>query len=360
MARGSVAAIEPPRSLAAASEPPEARGLRRDEVRLLVSRPHTPAEHLQFRDIATVLRRGDLLVVNASGTMKASIQARRTFGMRVELHVSTELPGGLWVVEVRQSDAAGSKPMRLGLAGEVLRLPGGARASILAPYPFAGDLFARARLWAAALELPRPLHAYLEQFGAPIRYDYVSREWPASYYQTIFATEPGSAEMPSAGRPFTAAVLDSLRGAGVAVAPIVLHTGVASLEDHEPPYEERFRVSRGTAAIVNRTRDAGGRVIAVGTTAVRALETATDESGVTHPGSGWTDLVIGPGRPIRAIDGLLTGFHDSKATHLAVVRAIASRVGHDGERLVDDAYDAALAAGYQLHEFGDVHLLLPS
>ena len=360
MARGSVAAVERSFDQLPASEPPEARGLERDEVRLLVSRPCAPATHMLFHDIASVLDRGDLLVVNASGTMKASIQARRTFGMRVELHLSTQLPGGLWVVEVRQSDITGSKPLRLGMAGEVLRLPEGGRASILAPYPFVGDLFARARLWTAALELPAPFDEYLERFGAPIRYSYVPRSWPMEYYQTIFARETGSAEMPSAGRPFTPRVLNALHDAGVAVSPIVLHTGVASLEDHEPPYEERFRVPADTAALVNRTHASGGRVIAVGTTVVRALETVTDENGDTHPGSGWTDVVIGPGRPVRAVDGLLTGFHEATATHLALVREVARRMHPNGETLLQQSYAEALERGYLLHEFGDVHLLLPS
>ena len=358
MAGGSVALLEPTVERSA-GEPPEARGLQRDQVRLLVSRPNTPPEHLRFDQLPRVLTAGDLLVVNASATLNASIPARRTFGMHVELHLSTQLPGGLWVVEVRQSDAHGSKPLRLGLAGEVLRLPGGARASILAPYPFGGDLFARARLWAAALELPIPLPEYLERFGSPIRYRYVTRDWPLSYYQTIFADEPGSAEMPSAGRPFSDAVVGSLRAAGVAIAPIVLHTGVASLEDHEPPYEERFRVERDTAATVNSTHERGGRVIAVGTTVVRALETVTDDAGITHPGQGWTDLVIGPDRPMRAVDGLLTGLHETKATHLAIVRALAQRAGARGQQIVDAAYAEALAHGYLLHEFGDVHLVLP-
>jgi S-adenosylmethionine:tRNA ribosyltransferase-isomerase len=357
MARGSVAALVPPPERAA-TEPPEARGLRRDQVRLLVSRPHAASEHLRFDQLPRLLTAGDLLVVNASATMKASIKAKRTFGMQVELHVSTELPGGLWVVEVRQSHVTGSQPLRLGLAGEVLRLPGGGRASILAPYPFGGDLFARARLWAAALELPMPLPEYLDAFGSPIRYSYVTRDWPISYYQTIFADEPGSAEMPSAGRPFSDDVVEALHAARVSIAPIVLHTGVASLEDHEPPYDERFRVPRDTAEAVNQTHDRGGRVIAVGTTVVRALETVTDDTGVTHPGHGWTDLVIGADRPIRALDGLLTGFHETKATHLAIVRAIARSAGAGGDRLIEGAYDEALAGGYLLHEFGDLHLVL--
>ena len=339
-----------------ATEPPEARGLKRDEVRLMVSHGDARIEHLRFHQLPGVLDRGDLLVVNTSATLKAALPARRTFGTRVDLHLSTRLPGGLWTVEVRQSDLSGSKPLRLGLAGEVLRLPSGGRASLLAPYPFAGDLFARSRLWTAALELPAPLDRYLDEHGRPIRYSYVPRPWPLSYYQTVFATEPGSAEMPSAGRPFTSHLLAALRSAGVAIAPVVLHTGVSSLEDHEPPYEERFRVPAATASLVNDTRTAGHRVIAVGTTVVRALESVTGPDGIVHPGEGWTDLVLSGDRPLRAVHGLITGLHEPNGTHLSIVRAAA---GAEADRLVTRAYVEAESLGYLLHEFGDSHLILP-
>jgi S-adenosylmethionine:tRNA ribosyltransferase-isomerase len=341
-----------------ATEPPEARGLRRDEVRLLVSHLDGRTQHLRFNELPTVLRAGDLLVVNTSGTLNASIQAQRSFGSQVELHLSTKLTGGLWSVEVRQADAKGSKPLRLALGGEVLTLPAGGRASLLAPYPFSGDLFAPSRLWTAAVHLPLPLAEYLDEHGAPIRYGYVPQPWPSSFYQTVFATEPGSAEMPSAGRPFTDALVDALRASGVAIAPIVLHTGVSSLEDHEPPYEERFAVSRETADLVNATHETRGRVIAVGTTVVRALESVTDDRGVTHPGGGWTDLVITPERGVRAVDGLITGFHEPDASHLSLVRAIPRRAGYRTSLVIDQAYAEAIEHGYLWHEFGDSHLIL--
>jgi S-adenosylmethionine:tRNA ribosyltransferase-isomerase len=350
-------AVDAPAMLAAAA-PPEARGLKRDEVRLMVSHADARIEHLRFHQLPRVLDRGDLLVVNASATLNAALPARRTFGMRVDLHLSTRLPGGLWTVEVRQSDLTGSKPLRLGLAGEVLRLPDGGRASLLAPYPFAGDLFARARLWTAALELPTALDQYLDEHGRPIRYNYVPRPWPLAYYQTVFAAEPGSAEMPSAGRPFTSNLLAALRSAGVAIAPIVLHTGVSSLEDHEPPYEERFRVPSTTASLVNDTRAAGRRVIAVGTTVVRALESVTAEDGVVHPGGGWTDLVLTGDRPLRAVHGLITGLHEPKGSHLSIVRAVAETAASHADRRLSAAYDEAAERGYLLHEFGDSHVIM--
>jgi S-adenosylmethionine:tRNA ribosyltransferase-isomerase len=351
-----------------ATEPPEARGLRRDRVKLMVSHGDGRIEHLRFDDLPRLLRRNDLLIVNASATVKASLPARRSFGAPLELHLSTQLPGDLWTVEVRESTSEGSRPLRLALAGEVLELPDGGRATLLAPYPFAGDLFTSSRLWSAALELPIGLESFLERHGSPIRYGYVARNWPISYYQTMFATQPGSAEMPSAARPFTEAVVQQLRDVGVNIAPVVLHTGVSSLDDHEPPYEERFHVPRATAEVVNETRRTGGRVIAVGTTSVRAIETTTDELGVTHPGQGWTDLVIGTDVPVRAVDGLLTGLHEPRASHLSLIRAIMQRQKAEGKRPketgesgdhLERAYGDALEREYLWHEFGDSHLFLP-
>jgi S-adenosylmethionine:tRNA ribosyltransferase-isomerase len=140
---------------------------------------------------------------------------------------------------------------------------------------------------------------------------------------------------------------------GIGVAPILLHTGVASLEAAEAPYPEYFRVSAPSARKINDTRRDGGRVIAVGTTVVRALETVVDERGTLSPGRGWTDTVITPDRSVRSVDGLLTGWHEPEASHLAMLEAIA------GEDLVERSYAAAVAEGYLWHEFGDVHLVLP-
>jgi len=345
-----------------ATEPPEARGLRRDEVRLLVSHLDGRLEHLRFHDLPRVLRAGDLLIVNASGTLNAALYAERSSGMHVELHLSTQLPGGLWTVEVRLLGARGTQPLREALAGETLRLAAGGRATLLAPYPYLGDLSAESRLWAAVLELPLPLRAYLERFGSPIRYGYVPRAWPLDAYQTVFATEMGSAEMPSAGRPFSREVVARLFAAGVSIAPILLHTGVSSLEDHEPPYEERYSVPRQTADQINDAHAAGHRVIAVGTTVVRALETVTDDRQVTHPGEGWTNLVIAPDRATRAVDGLITGLHEPRATHLAIIQAVVRRGLESADatkKIIRDAYREALAHGYLWHEFGDTHLILP-
>jgi S-adenosylmethionine:tRNA ribosyltransferase-isomerase len=207
-------------------------------------------------------------------------------------------------------------------------------------------------LWISTLDLPEPLDEYLEQYGFPIHYGYVRESWPSSYYQTVYATETGSAEMPSAGRAFTPELLTHLVARGVQIAPLLLHTGVASLEDNEPPYEEFYRVPPETARLVNAARASGRRVVAVGTTVVRALETVTDDDGIAHPGEGWTRLLVTPERGIRSVDAMLTGLHESRSTHLAMLEALA---GHEHLRI---AYREALREGYLWHEFGDLHLIL--
>src|SRR5205823_3240349 len=183
-----------------AAEPPEARGLRRDAVRLLVSDLERDAvEHARFSDLARWLDAGDLLVVNSSGTMNAALNATGPEGEPFELHVSTRQPGGFWTVELRVPGGGASLPFRHARAGATLRLPAGGHATLLAPYPLVGSLESTSRLWMAALVVPDSVPIYLARFGFPIRYSYVKRPWPLSMYQTVFATETGSAEMPSAG-----------------------------------------------------------------------------------------------------------------------------------------------------------------
>lgn len=329
-----------------AHEPPYARGLARDEVHLMRSVPfQVPTDHHAY-DLADLLRPGDLLVINTSGTLAAALDAARPDGSAVELHLSTPLPAGLWLVELRQPATPASQQFRGDVTGEVLDLPGGATVEVLTRYPASG------RLWVAALRLPVALPAYLAAHGRPIRYSHVDRDWPIEAYQTVYATEPGSAEMPSAGRPLSQAVLTRLVARGIGVTPLVLHAGVSSLEDDELPPPEPYRVPPETAARVNATRAAGGRVVAVGTTVVRALETVADEQGVAHPGQGWADVIITPERGVRVVDGLLTGWHEPRASHLLILEAIA------GRRMLEDAYRAALERGYLWHEFGDLHLIL--
>jgi S-adenosylmethionine:tRNA ribosyltransferase-isomerase len=322
-----------------AHEPPEARGLKRDQVRLLVSHYRDDRiEHARFDDLPRFLEPGDLLVANDSATLPAALTARRRDGTSFALHLSTRLPGSLWVVEPRKIAPA---------ALEIVDLPGGGTATVLAPYADS------ARLWVARLDTPAPIFDYLTRWGRPISYPYVPDHWSIEMYQTVYAQEPGSAEMPSAGRAFSPDVMARLAEAGIGFATLTLHTGVASLESHERPYDEPFTVPPATADAVNEARSLGRRVIAVGTTVVRALESATGATGRVIATRAWTDLVITPERGVRVVDGLLTGFHETEASHLDMLAAIAGRchLGH--------AYRAAIDGRYLWHEFGDLHLIVP-
>ena len=323
--------------------PPEARGLARDDVRLLVSyRDGNRVVHTRFRQIAEFLDPGDLIVVNDSITIPAALSATRANGDELALHLSTRVAPDrvgpdTWVVEPRKTALQ---------VGERLSLPAGGSAEIIAPH------HGSTRLWRARLDLPLPLLPYLEAHGRPIAYDYVDGVWPLALYQTVYGANPGSSVMPSAGRAFSGRVMEELRRRGVRLGRITLHTGVASLEDHEPPYEEWFDVPAATAGAIASARAVGGRVIAVGTTVVRALETAAEATGIVIPRTGWTDLIVTPERGVRTVDGMLTGFHEPKASHLAMLEAIAGR-DH-----LTVTYEAALTGGYLWHEFGDLHLIL--
>ena len=334
-------AFELPTALEA-HEPPEERGVARDAVRLLVAtRSDGELEHRRFLDLPAVLDPGDLLVVNVSATLPAALGASTKDGSRVRVHVATRAPrlDDSWrVVEIRSAD--GSRP-RGAHAGERLDLDGGASLQLVAPYA------SGARLMLARFDGLGSVERYLARHGAPIRYAHTRRSWPLSAYQNVYATTPGSAEMPSAGRPFTAELITRLAARGVLIAPITLHTGVSSPERHEAPFPEQFSVPERTARLLEATKRRGGRVIAVGTTVVRALETAA----VGEP-EGWTGLVITPDRPLAAVDGMITGWHEPEASHLQMLEAIA---GHD---LLERSYESALQHGYQWHEFGDSHLIL--
>ena len=331
-------------AVAEAREPPEERGADRADVAMLVARRSDgQLRHAHFRDLARFLREGDLLVVNNSGTLAAALPARLD-GRVVELRLSTPAGPDAWLVELRTADRM---PFATPPAGSRVDLPGGAQAVIVAPYP------GSTRLSLARLSLPAPVEDYLSEHGRAIRYDYVGREWPIDAYQTVFAVEPGSAEMPSAARPFTPELVTELVARGILVAPVTLHTGVSSPERDEPPYAERYRVPAPTARLVNAVHGWGGRVIAVGTTVVRALETVAGRDGTVVPGGGSTTLVVTPERGPRAVDGLLTGWHEARSSHVLLLEAVA------GRKLLERSYAAARARGYLFHEFGDLHLVLP-
>jgi S-adenosylmethionine:tRNA ribosyltransferase-isomerase len=325
-----------------ATEPPEARGIARDGVRMLVSHRRTgEISHHAFTGLPGLLLPGDLLVVNTSGTLPAAVQA----GRGLSVHFSSPLPDGTWLAELRAASGHATKPYAGGSPGQQLRLPGGAWLTLRERVT--------GRLW--RVRLSTAVVPYLLRHGSYIHYSYVEHDWPAQAYQTVFAATPGSAEMPSASRPFTPQIVTSLVVRGVTIAPLTLHTGVSSLEGDEQPYPEPFDVPPATARLVNATRQAGGRVIAVGTTVVRALESAA----LNGPGaevvaaSGWTHHVVTPETGVHVVDGLFTGLHEPRSSHLHMLNAFA------GEPLLRRCYAAAIEHEYLWHEFGDVHLLLP-
>ncbi|WP_037609406.1 S-adenosylmethionine:tRNA ribosyltransferase-isomerase [Streptacidiphilus rugosus] len=355
---------ELPAELEAGAPPEERGGSGRDDVRLLVARREGLAvTHHAFRELPQLLEPGDVLVVNTSATLPAAVDGRVTeTGEPVVVHFSTRRSESEWVVELRSPDGRGSTRQRVHDGALVtVRLTGGARLHLLAPLVRGSDALtesqadaAPARLWRACFGAAEPL-AYLARYGRPIRYGYTDADRALAAYQTVFAAPPttaGSAEMPSAARPFTAELVTRLVSGGVQIAPLTLHTGVASVEAHEPPYAEWFEVPEATARLVDSARAAGSRVVAVGTTAVRALESSADPDGRVRAGAGWTELVITPERGVHVVDGLLTGFHEPRASHLLMLEAVA------GRRLLDRSYAAALRERYLWHEFGDLHLIL--
>lgn len=342
-----------------ADAPPEARGLGRDGVRLLVasepSSGEVRIEHTTFAAIGEHFAPGDLLLVNNSATVAGEVDGRVSGRGAVVVHVGTGLDDGTWVLELRTAPDA-AHPLLDALEGDVVELvSGGPRLRLVSPYPGpdSSPTGRGNRLWRAAPLDDRSLAEHLGTHGRPIAYGYLRSRFSLDAYQTVFSRVPGSAEMASAARPFTADLVTRLVSSGVLVAPVTLHTGLSSQEAGEAPQAERFAVSTETADLVNLTRSRGGRVVAVGTTATRAIESATRPDGRVQAAAGWTDVVISPDRPARVVDGLVTGWHDPDASHLLLVEAVA------GADLTQQAYDEAVAHRYAWHEFGDAGLFLP-
>ncbi len=330
--------------------PAESRGLARDGVRLMVATGRGLV-HARFHDLPAYLHPGDLVVVNNSATIAAELDGRWRGGP-VVVHVATRLDEGTWVVELRTAPAA-SKPVLDAAVGDRVTLAGSTQLLLLEPRAARPRARSGVRLWRVAVEGDRPLTQQLLRHGRPISYGYLDRRYPLSAYQTVFAHRPGSAEMPSAGRPFTPDLVTRLVARGVLLATVTLHTGVSSQEAGEPPLAERFAVPAATARLVDVTRRGGGRVVAVGTTVTRALESVVLEDGTLTSRSGWTDRVLSPDAPPRVVDGLLTGWHEAGASHLQLVESVA------GPTLMRRAYEAARTGEYLWHEFGDTVLFLP-
>jgi S-adenosylmethionine:tRNA ribosyltransferase-isomerase len=337
-----------------AKEPPERRGIRRDQVRLLViDRATDHIDHTRFDKIDKYLRRGDLLVFNSSRTLPASLrgcECSAAHGPCMEVRLAERLPDGSWLALLlcEQGD-----PFGCGLrAGMQIEFAKGLAATVLerdANIP---------RLWKLRFSISGiELVDLIYRLGKPIRYEYVSAPWDLDYYQTIYATEPGSAEMPSAGRAFTWKLLLDLKRRGIDSAYVVLHAGLSSYMDDEldrqhPASEEEYFVSRITAWKINQARENGGRIIAVGTTVVRALESATSENGSVTEAHGYTRLKIDHQHRLRSVNGLLTGLHEPEASHLDLLSAFLPA------EQIHAAYREAIARRYLWHEFGDLNLIL--
>jgi S-adenosylmethionine:tRNA ribosyltransferase-isomerase len=331
-----------------AHEPPEAAGRARDDVRLLVSPGLDEPVDARVASLPEHLVAGDLLVVNTSATVPAALDGRLPDGAPVAVHLATPLSDETWLVEVRRFASGTTEPLGRTVAGDRVDLPGGSWLDGLAPWRTSH------RLTVAALHLTDEVLPYLARHGRPIRYQHVPVPWPIDAYQTVFAEDPGSVEMPSASRPFTTELVTRLVSRGVGITPVTLHTGVSSLEGHEDPYPERFDVPAATAHRVADAHRDGRRVIALGTTVVRALESAVDAAGRPVPAHGWTERVVSPAEPTRVVDGLITGWHEPRSSHLRLLEAVAGRPA------LVLAYDRAIRLRYRWHEFGDLHLILPT
>ncbi len=338
-----------------ASAPREARGERRDQARLLViHRKSGQIEHRRFYQIVDYLRPGDVVVLNISSTVPAALPGTTSDGQEIEMRLSSHYSsngngsGRIWQA-VFKPDSAVIKP---GL--ELLFGNGALTATVRKKRERIP------KLWEIEFDpTDRPMQAWLEELGRPIKYDYVPDTWGLDFYQTAYAAVPGSSEMPSAGRAFTPELLQQIEGRGVALAKIILHTGVSNIDietaqvEQHTMYEEWYQVSPEAAETINHARASGGRILAIGTTPTRTLETVADEQGIVYPGEGWTSLYITPGYRFKAIDALVTGLHEAKTTRLVLASAFAG----DAE-LVLKAYNEAIQQGYLWHEFGDLSLIL--
>jgi S-adenosylmethionine:tRNA ribosyltransferase-isomerase len=327
-----------------ASLPAELRGLRRDGARLcVVERATGRITHTTVAHLGEHLTPGDLLVVNSSRTLPAALRVTRDDGRQVQLRPGA-LRAGEWDALAVETEA----PHRnVGLhAGELLRARSGLELRVREQRPDAP------LLWRMTVERGDVMATLLSD-GQPIRYSYVPEPVAPEHYQTVYAETPGSVEIPSAGRHLTWELLGELRDAGIDVTDIVLHCGLSSFQDddvdlHKPLIEEWFDVRAETADRIN----GAPRVIAVGTSVIRTLETAADEEGIVQAMSGWTPLVITPQTKLRVVDALLTGLHEPPATHLDMLGALLH------EALLERAYAEVRERGYLWHEFGDAMLIL--
>ena len=335
----------------AAKEPAERRGIGRDEVRLMVidRTQNNKITHTRFNHLSEFLLPGDLLVFNSSRTLPASLNGCQVNGTCLEVRLAHKLPDDSWLALLLCQQG---EPFSCGLcSGMELNFGLGLTATVEKR-----DTHIH-RLW--QIRFNRQNSKLIDSFyrlGQPVRYSYVSAPWNLDYYQTVYAVEPGSAEMPSAGRAFTWKLLFDLKRRGIETTNIVLHTGLSSYMDDEldaqhPASEEEYFISDEAAKKINRARSRGKRVIAVGTTVVRALESVVQQGRIKAQ-HGYTRLHIDASHQLKAVDGLLTGMHEPEASHLDLLTAFLAA------EQIKDAYSEAVAKQYLWHEFGDLNLII--
>ena len=343
-----------------ATRPPASR----DAVRLLLVDAASGAiDDGEFSELLDALRPGDLLVVNDAATLPASLVGTvdrepveiRLLGLAEPDRANPDADDRWRVVlfgrgDWREDTNHRPPPPVLEL-GAVIELAGGLRAELVARDPSSPRLL-ELRFDRAGAEL----HAALYAAGRPIQYSHLEEPLELWSVQTVFASRPWAVEMPSAGRPLTAGMLAALRRRGIELARLTHAAGLSATGDPQLdaalPLPERYEIPAQTVAALARTRARGGRVIAVGTTVVRALESAVGDDGQVEPAARWTDHVVTPETGVRVVTGLLTGLHEPRASHLRMLEAIA------GPDLIRACYEAALERRYLWHEFGDVNLLL--
>ncbi|WP_421382272.1 S-adenosylmethionine:tRNA ribosyltransferase-isomerase [Bacillus salacetis] len=330
-------AFEVPQSLNA-KIPAERRGRGRDDVRLMIMNGEK-VHHERFSSLPDFLEEGDLLIFNNSRTIPAVLKAAAC-NREVEIRLSRQLDDNRWEALIW----GGLFP-----ACDELHLPNGVKAVIHGngnEKPLVTLQFSLGGV---------ELMDYIYKHGEPIRYEYIDSAWTLDAYQTAYASVPGSVEMASAGRAFSWKMFETLKAKGIKTAFLTLHTGLSYYGNDRWPnpnkHPEAFHIPQETAELINSARKANGRVIAVGTTVVRALETAADENGYINETEGITNLYIKNDHQLKAVDGLVTGLHEPEATHLEMLSAFTY------EHQLFEAYREALKRGYLWHEFGDMNLI---
>ena len=320
----------------------------RDASRLMVlTRSEHRVEHRHFRDLPEYLRPGDVLVLNDTRVIPARLAATRPTGGKVEILLLTPRGGDVWECLAR--------PGRRAQVGQTLTFAGGRMTGlVLEKTEYGGRVLQLSA--AAGLDVDSLVDAVGEM---PVPHYIKSRLGQPERYQTVYARERGSAAAPTAGLHFTPELLGQIERAGVAIARVTLHVGLGTfrpvktehVEEHVM-HSEHYEVPVQTADAINSARAAGGRVVAVGTTTVRTLESSVDADGRVMPGTGWTGIFIYPGYVFRAVDAVVTNFHLPKSTLIMMVSAFA------GHEFVLDAYRRAVEEKYRFFSFGDAMLIL--